>query len=347
MKKLLIAIICCFFFPLSSFGAVKVSSLYQVELPVSSQSAEARADAIKEGFNEVLIKITGDPEITKNPLIQTSLEKADYYVQEFGYSASTTSSYQYQILIKYDVDDINRLLKKAEAGNWGTSRPLTLVWLAVTDKQKNADIISNEDPGDILSTMKQEAKKMGIPLIFPAMDMADVNQISIDDINKMTLGVLKSAGQRYAPDALLIGKVEQNEVGYVSQWQLVLGKNQWDWAITDTTVDKVIASVLNQVGQALSKHNVAKTPNASQLWLKLEVTHVTERNDLEELMQYLNQLSSVEQVRLSQVAGSNVELSILIRDSIASFQQNAAVGQRLVLTAQDKNMNRFVYEWTH
>src|SRR5437016_2913889 len=105
MKKLLLMCIICFCF--NSALAVKVSSLYQAELPVSSQSQESRAEAVKEGFSQVLVKLTGDPQILKNPQIQDSLQKADYFVQEFGHSASTTSSSQYQIQIKYESDDVN------------------------------------------------------------------------------------------------------------------------------------------------------------------------------------------------------------------------------------------------
>lgn len=346
MKKLLLAII-FIFFPITTTLAVKVASLYQAEVPVSSQSPESRAEAVKEGFQQVLVKVTGDPEVIKDPAIQESLQKSDYYVQEFSYSSSTTSSSQYYLKIKYDPEDINRLLKRASINYWGENRPLILVWLAVTGSQQEIDIISNEDPGDILSAMKQEGKKYGIPLIFPVMDMADVSKVSAEEISNMSISTLKEAGKRYTPDAFLIGKIEPTSDGYESQWQLVMGKRQWNWTITDKSTEVVIEKLLNQISQTLSNHFVVKQPNMSQSWLKLKVTNVIERNSLAQLIKYLNQLAPVQEVRLAQVSGNIVDLAILVNGPVASFLHNATVGQRLTLTSKDEGTNQLVYEWVH
>lgn len=346
MKRLLLAIfVLCF--PMTQVWAVKVASLYQAELPVSTQSAEARAEATKLGFIQVLVKVTGDQQIDKNPLIIPSLERADYFVQEFSYSASTTASSQYQILINYNADDINRLLKKAGVVYWGGNRPLILVWLAFTNKKNETNIIGNEDPGDLLNAMKQESKKYGIPLIFPMMDVTEMDEVSANDIDEWSIPLLKKASKRYAPDAFLIGKIDANGDGYESEWELILGKNQWSWTVSDKTTNGVVGILLNQISQTLSKHYVIKIPNAPEWWLKLQVSNITQRDDLAQLMRYLNQLSSVLQVRLSQVAGDVVELSILVRGSLTSFQKNAGIGQRLVLKAEDKANDKLIYEWVH
>src|SRR3990167_4757246 len=161
MKQLLCLFIMVMFSFFATAFAVKVSSLYQFETPVVSQADDVREEAVREGFLQVLIKISGDPEIAKHPVIKPNLKRADYYVQEFSYSAPTSSPY-YLLRIRYDRDDINRLLKKARLPFWGENRPLIMAWVAFTNSKNFAEIIGSENPGSILRTMRQESKKNGL-----------------------------------------------------------------------------------------------------------------------------------------------------------------------------------------
>lgn len=330
---------------LSSAFAVKVASLYQYEVAVVSQSDEVRMQAVKDGLLYVLIKVSGDPHIADNSTIKPFLEKADYYVQEFSYSSPPTSPF-FTLQIRYDHNDINRLLRKAGVAFWGENRPLILAWIAFTNDKHFAEIIGNETPGDIITTMKQEAKKNGLPLIFPMMDVTDVSQVSPGDIDDMSIKLLKEAGKRYAPDALLIGAIKQTDIDYKSQWQLLVGNNQWHFDLSDRLLTELVTQLMNDVSQTLAKYYVEKIANEPQ-WIKLEVTNITKRDDLVQLMQYLKQLSAVQQVQLSQVMGDVVDISILLRGSLTNFQENATIGKRLILKSQDDSNNKLIYEWAH
>lgn len=347
MKKLLLSIVMLALLPMTSAFAVKVSSLYQAQLPVAAQTDDLKAQAIKDGFLQVLIKLSGDPEIDKNPLIKPNLSRADYYVQEISYSATTPSSSEYIIQIRYDADDVKRLLKKSGIAYWGENRPLILVWLAVSNIESATKIIGNETPGEIFSVMKEQSKKYGLPLIFPVMDVDDVSQVSTSDVMDMTLPVLREAAKRYAPDALLIGKMAQTPTGFSSNWRFIADGTRWNWAITDKTADGVISSVMNQISQVLAKQYVVKAVDVPEVWIKLEVMNVTQRNDLNQLMQYLKQLSLIQQIKLLEVSGDVVEFAILVRGSIAAFQKNVAIDQHLEPKYQELSDNRLGYVWSH
>lgn len=343
MKQLFLTAFVLAFFAMAPAFAVKVSSLYQHEMPVDSQSDETRAQAVKEGFLQVLIKISGDPHIGENPEIKPVISRANYYVQEYSYSTPDASPF-YILKIRYDRTDINRLLKKAGISYWGENRPLILVLVSYTNLKNFGEIIGNENPGSVLTTMKTQGKKYGLPLIFPMMDVADISEITPTDIKDLSLPALKAAAKRYSADAILVGTIEQTSLDFQSHWTLVLGTNQWDWNISEKFMDDILASVLNQTSQTLAKYYVEKAANAPQ-WIKMEVTNVTKRNDLVQLMQYLKQLTQVQQVQLVQIMGDVVEISILVRGSLATFQQNASVNQRLVLKSQDDANNKLIYQW--
>src|SRR5579862_4592741 len=240
MKKILITLVLIFVPAFSAF-AVKVSSLYRAEIPVSSQSEDEKTRAVRLGLAQVLIKLTGNPKIEDMPEIRASLEKADYYVQEFSYSSPETSSAEYLIYIHYDAADVKNLLKKAGIAYWGATRPLILVWLVVTNKGQQSEIIGNESPGVYLDEMKEQGKKFGLPLIFPMMDVADISQVTPEDVKSENLALLKEAGKRYAPAAYLIGKIEENSDGQTSEWQLILNDNTWHWTINSKSIEDIAA----------------------------------------------------------------------------------------------------------
>lgn len=349
MKKRLQAsvllLLTCFWF--TSALAVKMSSLYQAEVSVAAQTDDLKAQAVKEGFLKVLVKLSGDAQIGNNPVIKASLLRPDYYVHDFNYSQSTTDSSQYLLKIRYEPNDINRLLKKAGVVYWGEIRPLILVWLAVTDKENTTEIIGNEMPDEVFTAVKHQSRRFGLPLIFPVMDVDDVSQISPEDIEALALPTLKEAARRYAPDALLIGNIKQTPHDFQSQWQLILGKEQWKWEITDKSSDALIAALMHQVSQTLARHYVVKSINIPELWLKLEVMNITQRNDLSDLLKHLKKVPLVQQVQLLEVSSDVVELSVLVRGSFDAFQKNAAIGDRLSLKYHDRKENKLIYVWVH
>ncbi|MBV9576054.1 MAG: DUF2066 domain-containing protein [Gammaproteobacteria bacterium] len=346
MKKLFLVIWSSFFFAMPVF-AVTVSSLYQADIPVVSQADDLREQAVKDGFLQVLIKVSGNPEIEKNPVIKYSLQKAAYYVQEYTYSLPTTTSSEYVLQVRYEPNDVIRLLKKAKITYWKESRPLILVWLAATTKDRETEIINNDATDDIFKIMKGQGKKYGLPLIFPLMDMKDMDLVSVDDVSHMTIPILKEATKRYAPDAILIGKLQENEATTESEWELVLHDKTWNFTIADQSTQNVIANLINQVRKTLESGHPKKVARAEgpTSWVNLEIANIVQRDDLQILVRYLEQLSLVRQVKLVQVANNNVELSVLVQGTRDVFEQTVLSNQHLSI--QDTNENKIMYQWIH
>lgn len=345
MKQLFIILLFGLFFA-QPVLAVQITNLYSADMPVAAQSDDLKAGAIRGGFLKVMIKLTGDPDVDKNPLIRAAIKRADYYVQDYSYSASTPDSSEYWLNIHYDMDDVNRLLKRSGVAYWGDNRPLILAWLAITDKLQTTSIIDNDTENDVLDAMKSQSQKYGVPFIFPVMDVSDLNQVTPNSVTKMDLTQLNAAAKRYSPDGMLVGYIHPTVSGYASEWQLMWNNHKWNWNIEGKTIDEVINAFFYEMNQALVKGAITKAPQQAEAkWLKLEVTNVSARNDLVELMQYLKQLAPVQDVQLSQISGNVIELALLINGTAESFLQQAAIQDRLTLKSQDLAANKLIYEW--
>lgn len=324
--------------------AVKVSGLYEAEMIVPSQSQDVRSEAIKKGFVKVLTKVTGNQDVEKNRRIRDDINRADYYVQEFSYSSPSMNRASYKLFVQFNQSDIKRLLNKAGLDYWGEMRPLILVWL-VTIEDGNLHILGTDTPGNLLSTFKQEGERFGLPLIFPVMDIADMNLIGPESVRKADLERLRTAAVRYTPDALLIGTMQRGGNGYEAHWNLVLGEKVWDWSITASSEKSAIANILDDVSQVLSKRYEAAISDVPAKKINIEVTNIEDRSELVQVMRYLKKLTPVKNVELEQVNGDSVELSVMVRGDMSTLEENVTIGQKLMLKSQDAEQNKMVYEW--
>lgn len=344
MKKLACTVI-LMLFPFGYACAVKVSSLYQAEMPVISQSIDDRDQVTKQGFLQVLIKLTGDLNIDKNYAVKQEMARAEYYVKDFSYSAPTTSSSQYFVKIRYDKDALNDLLHKAGVSYWGDNRPLILVWQTISDNHQPSEIVGEDSPAPVLYDLKLTGKKYGLPLIFPMLDVTDVNAVSPEDVNQINLPVLQAAGQRYAPEALLIGNIKEVNNGYQGDWQLMIDNEKWHYVLSNKSIDQLIEMMFNQVSQTLASRYLPKADMATSVWMRLIVSNVKKQKDFKLLMQYLTESGCVKQMQLSQVKGDSVELSVQLDGSLDKFMQTALEDEHLVFRDQDKYSNTLTYEW--
>jgi hypothetical protein len=362
MKKIILAML--FIWLQKTALAVTMSNLYQVEVLVPSQTNELRDQAARDGLLQVLKKISGNLEIDKNPVIKAALKKAEYYVQDYSYSSDSTDASQYQLKISYEPQDVNRLLAKAKVASWGENRPLTLVWLAVTDKQHISSIIGNEMTGTVFDNMMRAGKNFGIPLIFPMMDVDEINKVSVEDIKARNMAQLKEIAKRYSPEALLLGEIEENDQSSDSHWQLIMKDTEWDWKISNSSTDEVIKSVINQVSQAMSgiaeaqatipetqatipetqvTKPVANAGTPSLLWVTMQVSHISKR-DLRRLIYYLKKLDPVQQVKFLQVERGAVKLLVQVKGTLATFEQSL-LNKHLVLQSEDDTNATLIYKW--
>lgn len=325
--------------------AVRVISLYSAELPVPTQTSDYREQAIHQGFQQVLVKVSGDPNIDKNPVIKQAIRRAEYYVQEYSYASDTQDSSQYMIKILYNKNDVNRLLHKTGIAYWGESRPLIFVWLTETNNNHNTDIVGSDIPTLTFSLTKQAADKFGLPLIFPMMDVGEVQTVSPDDVTNLKMPVLQATAERYSPDGMLIGNITHHDNKYDSTWKLVMGAQEWNWQISEMSNDDVINELMARLNDTMKDRYMIKDANAQSALLKLRVSDVLRRQDLSELMAYLEGLGPVRQVELKEVAGNDVEFAIAIQGSIDNFKKNALIGQHLMFKAENTIENKLFYGW--
>lgn len=327
--------------------AVRVQTLYQGVLPVSSQAATLRNQLANDALAQVLVKVSGNNTVLNNPTIRAQLGSAMSLMQEFGYvgAARAGSAKPWLLQVNFDPEGINKLLRDAGQPIWGQNRPLLMVWLDYEVSGHPASIIGADAGSDVSVMLKQEADRRGLPVVFPAMDVTDIGQVSVNDITTMALPKLMNAASRYTRDGMLIGRIQQTASGYNTQWKLVVGSDQWGWNITGNNLTDTLAAMADHVADALAGRYATVITNTVQSEFTLKIVNVAEADDFVQVMNYIKHLTPVSDVELVQITGNELILKVSLRGSYESFAKALSVGQKMTPVATTGTPSDRVYQW--
>lgn len=339
-----------YLFSVSTALAVRVTTLYQGVLPVTSQSSMERNQLADEALAQVLIKVSGNNDILDNPQVKARLNSAGRLMQEFSYAPAPSlpgNTKPYVLQLNFDPDGINKILRDSGAPIWGQNRPLLLIWLTYDIPHHTTEIIGADSGNPVSVVLKQSTDRRGVPVMFPAMDVQDLEQVSVNDVSMMNLPKLISAAKRYASDAILIGHIQQDANGYATQWKLIMGNDQWGWNITGKNVPDILKALADHIADTLAGRYATVIANTVQSHFTLKITGVAEADDFVQVMNYIKHLTPVSDVELDQISGSDMVLKVSLRGTPDSFMQALSVGQKLTPVSNDSKQSVWVYQWNH
>jgi hypothetical protein len=328
--------------------AVNVNSLYKSAIPVNTQSAAERHQAIQQALEHVFIKVSGNDQILNNTSLKSRLNTADTLIQQVGYTTPLNkSSASYLLEVQFDPAGVNQWLRDAGVPIWGQNRPLIVAWIAYETPGHPAELLGNDSNDELAALLKKQAEERGLPLMLPVMDMTDLNQVSIKNVTDMATPNLLNATARYASDAILIGRIIQSSDGLTSQWRLVFKEQQWDWNLDGKTLTNIIPLLIGNITTTLAARLAIITTNAIQKDLILKVTGITHYPDFARLTRYLNHLTPVANVEIMKISTDNdVILKISLRSTQESFIQALSLGKTLTKIPTNNTTDTMVtYQW--
>ena len=107
--------------PISSHAEM-VRDLYEAQVPVSSQSAQALERASREALSDVLVKVSGSVEVLANPTIAAAIRDARKQVQQYSYNKGEGPGSELTARFEFDSSWVTRLVTEAGAPLWTANR---------------------------------------------------------------------------------------------------------------------------------------------------------------------------------------------------------------------------------
>lgn len=284
-------------------AAKNVGHFYIGSQQVADHTQATRDLGIQAAFTEVLIRVSGNEQVTTIPEIQSEISNAKSYMQRYGYHGK-------QLRVEFDSTAVNHLLKNAQQPIWTKERPLTIVWLAHAGLDDEPSVISSSSTSQLLDVLNTLSAKRGLPIIFPTMDLQDLSYLSAETVWALDQDAIKKASKRYDAQNHLVIRMEP----YLGQWRAsclyLLDDQVLSWQVRDEDEVKLLGQVFNRMAEELLAQFVSQQGLFSAQHLYLHVLDVNDLDDYAKVVDYVRSLVPVKNVEVVQINGNDLLLDV-------------------------------------
>ncbi|BDX06684.1 hypothetical protein MACH26_22050 [Planctobacterium marinum] len=309
---------------------------------VASQTVAAQNDAIRNSFNQVLIKVSGSQETVTTPEIIAMRNSARDLIQSFRFESTADGSF---MIASFDEDKINQLLTQSGRPVWGKRRPDTLMWMAYLEEDGDRAIVSATSVGPVKQKIDAMADSRGIPISFPLMDIEDAELVHVFDVWGRFDTVIKQASQRYPNDNLVSARIydrrkmslAEQEVPLQMAWQLdwqllnndLIEEGTWFAASETEVLQKFVDMIADRLAE---QYAVEATGELTQTNVEMKIINLDSLESYVTVTRFLSSLAMVNSVKLLEISGQvarfRLELIGQQSDLLNTLQLDAKITQK-------------------
>ncbi|MDQ6432884.1 DUF2066 domain-containing protein [Mesorhizobium sp. LHD-90] len=245
--------------------ALDLTALYTTQAIVTGSDERHRQLGFEECFREVLVKVTGDRTMLRDPAVAAALPRAGSFVRDFRYrdrmedvpihDEQGTHDRPHDLTCVLDRDGVDAFLKKLGRKPWLQERPRIVMFLAVKQAAKSFMLSRNGSDGNF---MRQSLAGAGEPLALP-VDLPDSATLSgaalnADTLPKVELADLDAIAARYDGALALAGILAWSEEdrGWVADWRIGRAGQIYEWQQRGVSFDDAFRGALAGTLQVIS-----------------------------------------------------------------------------------------------
>ncbi|MFA5984619.1 MAG: DUF2066 domain-containing protein [Methylococcaceae bacterium] len=330
--NLSLMIICGLCFCQSVFS-VEVNGLYETDVIANSLSPVDREDAVKRAFAVVLKRLVASGQVLQNPVLKSALMQPAPYVKQFQYalqeeSLAETDAEARNLRVLFDEQAVLNLMKASQSRIWPDSRPETLVWLVVEDNGQRGFFRAETMP-EVNAFIHQAAKQLGLPLLFPLLDLEEQQMVSINDVLSAYPQNLLTISQRYDVVSMLAGRLAKSKTCWKTDWAFYFNNAVVQWSSPCSSLEDAVLLGLQGVYQQLSQY-YAVLPNSFEAdSLTLKIAGVKGDEEQSRLTHYLKTMQHVKSVAwLGHDAGFDL-YKVILEGKRQDFEELLGIGRVL------------------
>ncbi len=320
--------------------AAEVTGVYEAEVPVADQQDEARTAAMKSGMAEVLVRVTGNGAVAKDPGLAELLDNAPHYVQQYRYRAAPAAGDGAAVIpgsapaplilwMAFDPNSINQALRAHNQPVWGKARPLVLAWLAV-DGGNGRRLVAAAEGGVEQQALEAEAKRRGLPLRLPLLDLQDQSKVSAADVWGGFVDSVAAASARYQPQAILLGRLYRDgQGGWHARWTLRAGDDVINWDGAAAAPADVVAAGVDVTTDTLAARFAQLDTVTANSQLTLRIADVANLDDYSRVLTYLKSLNGVTSVQVRSVDPRTLVCSLTLQVGAPAVIRTISLGNTL------------------
>lgn len=236
--------------------------LYAAEVPVNSQTEQAREAGYARALAQVLEKLSGDAGVVNRPGVAQELRNARGYVdsydfrQDQGLSPAGAPTFRTMLVVRFVPEAVDTMVAALGLPVWAQPRPKPVLWLAIDDGSGPRLLTTGQV--NAARSVLDRAEDRGYRLGLPSGGAAE--QAAVGAIWRNDPAAVARASARYSPPMQLIGKLYRSGAGWTADWTFVdSGRVLATRSVSDGDARRAIASGADVAADALVQR-YAKVP---------------------------------------------------------------------------------------
>lgn len=251
----------------------------------------------QKAFTQVLIKVTGNPNVMTLPTVRANLANVTNMVKSYSTSSDPLNPSQTVLAVTFNSSAIQKILTDAGQPMWDAERPKTLIWLVVNNSNSKNTVLDNDaaTKQPVAVALTQIARNRGLPIFFPLLDLSDEALISknANSSAPLTTADMQSLANRYHVDSILAGVITPEGNQWQAQWRYLLDSAPINWSQDSDTANNIAEQAINTVASTMVAQLAISTISNIQTDALLQINQVSNLQTYSQLSQCLSHLSNM------------------------------------------------------
>ena len=240
-------------------------NIYQTRAIVTGEREETRLPVLGQCLKDALKKVSGDPDIDRDPRVEAFASQAQAYIKSFSYrdrmegipihDEQGTRDRPYDLTVDFQPEKIDGLLQVLGQRPWTARRPTIVVLLAVKYEARSYLLTGDADEGfDQRESFMSAAWLTGMPMTLPSTAAFDDAGMTAEKLPTAELGDLKKIVRASGGGIVQVGSIawDKGMLGWKGDWQLYSDDEPHHWQIRNVNFDAAFRSAMRGAAQVLS-----------------------------------------------------------------------------------------------
>jgi uncharacterized protein len=247
--------------------AAQAENLYQTKAVVSGRGEMNRQLGFAQCFEDVLVKVSGDPDLIGDRRVADMAKNAAGLVEKFAYRDfyegrplhDEQGSYDrpHFLTVDFKPAEIDEILKKFGKKPWLGKRPKLAIYLAVKTRSSEfvlADDTADPRAADMRVSLSNAIRRTGLDAALAK------SSLSYSALANAPVSALDSAARLAGYDAALAGSLAWSDsIGsWVSVWRLSAAEETVQWGASGTSFDDAFRNGIRGAAKTLSGNGSPK-----------------------------------------------------------------------------------------
>lgn len=322
--------------------------LYDVEVPVATQSSSDTRAAAARALATVLTRVTGLKVIPRNPMVTTALRNPGRFYARYRFvrkagGAKDAMDQQTVLEVGFDPRTIQDLVRSAALPIWSANRPSVLAWIVLEEDVPS--LAASDDTTPWVRTIKARSRDRGLLVQLPLMDLVDRERISGSTVSGGFSEQILGASERYGAQYVLTARIWMDGGGL---WRgvggLMFEGRQTNFAHEGETRDEVCEKVLDAVADELVQRFVVFGLHTEGI--SIWVSGVRSVSEYGSLLRYLQSLEFIDRVDVAEVSIDRIRIVVHTRSTLRGLSEllySDGVITRDASKNSDFGLNQYVW----